>query len=673
MSNQLGDANRDNDLMDDEWQLYCPTWTAALGALSAALRQNGREIANRFFEGLLGLRGTKHILESLSASERRHLKARQLRNLYAIAAPGLTAAGHRTMAMRIGRIHAICGVDREELIRSRGILSAAIQETVDTAAHAEALSVLGRRLTRDLAWQGAACQRLQTARQSMLLRITEMAWDAKSYTDLISRVVDILGKCDEVGGCSVGRPDDTGIFRFEAISQGPIEQYLIELETSAKQPIKASLVPQGEGPSGRAWRSAKVERSINIPTDPRMKPWKAVARRVGFRSSVAIPLFQPGAPPTAILTLYSVMPGGYTAADQMAFIAQMQAVLGFALGRIENQQGRTHTVPYALRRRWGALLHSDALQMHYQPLVDLKTGRATRVEALARLRDDGRILTPADFFPALSPDDFLELYVRGLTQTLSQRDQWRRDGIELDVSVNLPSSALGDSRYLASTRQALAQCHCSPDSLTLEILETDALPAGTDVHSALGRFKALGIRLAEDDLGSGHSSLNRLRELPFDCVKIDRSIVSLSGQDPSDVLRFIYQLTRLGLSLGKSVIVEGVEDVGMLDACRILGADLAQGYAIARPMPAQQLTVWMGRVPGTEERVSQGSRLGKLARLLIWEEHMHLDSIVPEGFADAAAQRALIVAAKTHGLGSAAYRSARRQVVTALMRDEAEH
>lgn len=121
--------------------------------------------------------------------------------------------------------------------------------------------------------------------------------------------------------------------------------------------------------------------------------------------------------------------------------------------------------------------------------------------------------------------------MRGLMQALSQRNCWLRDGIDLNVSVNLPPSALSDIGYFEATRQALAESECAPDRLTLEILETDAFPPGVDVSHELKKFKTLGISLAQDDLGSGRSSLNRLREVPFDMVKIDRNITNIAGQD----------------------------------------------------------------------------------------------------------------------------------------------
>ncbi|MFM0610181.1 EAL domain-containing protein [Paraburkholderia sediminicola] len=294
--------------------------------------------------------------------------------------------------------------------------------------------------------------------------------------------------------------------------------------------------------------------------------------------------------------------------------------------KIQSRQGRSHTISYCDSQRWATLLRSNALEMHYQPQLDLQTGEVTSLEALARLRDGDRVFTPAAFFPALSSDDFAELYVRGLSEALSQRNHWLHQGREFDISVNLPTSALVDARYLSVTECALRGHRCPAQKLTLEILETGEIPADDDVAKALRQFKALGVKLAEDDLGSGHSGLSRLRRLPFDSFKIDRSIVAFADEDRSNVLRFIYQLTRLGHSLGKSVIAEGVETQDLLDAIRVLGVDAVQGFVVAPPMPGSKVMEWIEgyRQPRLADFQMPTCALVKLAQLLVWEEHLHL-------------------------------------------------
>jgi len=709
------DCQGEKESLDDASQLYGPAWSPALAAMGEALQQKAADIADEFYSRLLCLPDARRLIEALSDSELQRFKSQQIENLLMLAAPDLTAAKHRAIALQVGRAHFIVGLQRKDLVCSRDILHASVRRHVDVDLYGDALSILVRRLIRDLAWQMEAYQQLQAARNKVLVDITQLAWKADSYTDLIGNAAKVLGAHEEIVGCSFGRPDKQGLFRFESVSGSSVESYLAALEQSEAGPIMTGNRAQGRGPTGRAWYSGKVEHCINFATDARMSPWRVLAEQRGIRSSAAIPLCQPDAAPMAVLTLYSAFPGGYTAPDQLAFVSQLQNLLVFAIARIEVHQGRTYTVPYATRQRWTTLLRSDALEMYYQPLLELGSCEVRKVEVLARLWDGDRLLVPGVFLPVLSSDDFLELYVRGLGKALAQRHEWLQRGLDLDISINLPPKALGDSRYYDATRRILLEHGCPGERLTLELLETDDVPSGVDVEEELARFKALNVNLAEDDLGAGHSSLTRLRRLPFDSVKIDRSITALAGEDSSTVLRFIFQLTRLGHSLGKSVVVEGVENEDLLEAVTLLGADAAQGYVIARPMPASQMTEWLGtrRPPALPDRHRPNSRLARLARLLVWEEHLelflgevtafgrgagikladgqHADSLAdlssfawlasfpslpntfremavpfPFGSVDPRIQKALAEAAVNHGTRSVEYGAARQELVAAL-------
>jgi EAL domain-containing protein (putative c-di-GMP-specific phosphodiesterase class I) len=179
--------------------------------------------------------------------------------------------------------------------------------------------------------------------------------------------------------------------------------------------------------------------------------------------------------------------------------------------------------------------------------------------------------------------------------------------------------------------------------------------------------------------------LSRLRELPFDCVKIDRSIADLQDHDAADVLPFIHHLTRLGQALGKAVVVEGVEDPALLDALRIFGVDLAQGYGIARPMPGEQLPDWIAQTHFEPQCVAGASRCARLAHLMVWEERMladaHLrtrsaagqhgsqadiDTWLPDDGPSAQARDGLLDAARDSGVHSGAYRAARQRLIAAM-------
>ncbi|WP_322060739.1 EAL domain-containing protein [Paraburkholderia sp. J63] len=604
--------------------------------LIEALQRTADLVVSHFYEELARLPKSRRILEMLSAQELAHLKARQVQNLLALAQPALNAQEHAEMAMRIGRIHAIVGLDKEELVRSRGILQELIYKQIGRSVSSQALSLYARRLTSDTAWQLKAYQAVEDSQQAVLQRITRIVWEAGSYTHFIDQVIAALAVHDELTACAIGRPDPAGIFHFEAGAGGSSGQdgaALLDALTIQGHDISVRADhPDGQGAVGRAWRSGKAERVVNYQTDPLVACWRDVAAREGLRSAVALPLAARGQPPIAILMLYSAWPGGFVGPDQVAFVELLQTLLGCAVARLQTHEGMPGAaVPVSVRQHWAALVRTGALQMHYQPLLNLATGRCGKVEALARLRDGERLLTPDEFLFSLASDDLLELFARGLHQALAERRQWLAAGHDLEISINLPPAALNDIRYFEATREALQAHACPSAQLTLEVLETEAFSLNEGQHSILAKFRALGVLLAQDDLGSGHSGLARLRELPFDWIKIDREIAHLDGDTALDALRVVYQVTRLGQSLGKLVLAEGVDSADLLAALAILGVDGAQGYVIARPMPGAQLPGWLA---GAQARETPGARAGesvltRLARFVVWEERVLMIAAAP--------------------------------------------
>ncbi|PVX84228.1 EAL domain-containing protein [Paraburkholderia unamae] len=613
--------------------------------LIGALQEHAAHVVNRFYEELGRLPKSRRILEMLSGAELAHLKSRQIQNLLALANLGLTAREHAEMAQRIGRIHAIVGLDKEELVRSRGILQELLYAEVGRTVSAQQLSLYTRRLTSDLAWQLKAYQDVQDSQQEALLRITRLVWEAGTYTNFIDQVIATLAAHGEVTACTIGRPDAEGIFHFEAGSGGKTEGGMLQVLVAHDQVISVRADhPQGQGAVARAWRSGKPERVVNYQTDPLVTAWREVAAREGVRSSVAIPLAAPGQPPLAVLSLYSAFPGGFVGPEQVAFVDLLQTLLGCAAMRIPIHDGMSAAVPVSVRQHWAALVRTGALQMHYQPLLNLSTGRAEKVEALARLRDGERLLVPDDFLSALSSDDLLALFTSGLDQALADRARWRAQGRDLDISINLPPAALNDIRYFEATRGALVTHGCPAARLTLEVLENEALSLIQGQRGILAKFRELGVLLAQDDLGAGHSGLTRLRELPFDWIKLDREMVKLSGGDALNTLRVIYQLTRLGHSLGRQVLAEGVDTLDLLHALAILGVDGAQGFGIAKPMEGARLLEWLDCTPDFVASVSaeadagagpgKESLLARLARFVIWEERMLMIAALPQASRD---------------------------------------
>ncbi|MGC3962241.1 MAG: EAL domain-containing protein [Rhodocyclaceae bacterium] len=489
--------------------------------------------------------------------------------------------------------------------------------------------MLTRRLNLGLYHQTETYNDTRDARRDLVLAMTRAIANADSYAGVIDVTVNMLGSTPCVVDCAVGYPDALGGFHVVDAHSDAVVHYMQQCAQLARNPEASSASERG--PIGLAWSTGQVQRSINISTDPRMTLWRSFATEAGFRSMVAIPLHGPDGAPMLNLVLYSAMPGGYSGPAQQDFVTLVQALVELALARIWRQKGCTESVPYLIRQRWQSLLRTDALEMHFQPLLDLHERRVTKVEALARLRDGDRLLGPGQFLGALQAEDYFVLYVRGLRQVLSWRERWLQQGADLAVSINLPPSALADARYLEATRAALADHGADPGAVTLELLESAALPAGISVPEEIERFRALGVQIALDDLGAGYGSLNRLRDFPFDAIKIDQNITASKGGDHWDMMRFIYQLTRLGHSLGKPVVIEGVEDEDLLQALLILGPDLVQGYAVARPMPPTEILSWMKSREALFAGLAPEGRLARLARLLLWEEGVHLNAEMARG------------------------------------------
>ncbi|HZX70971.1 MAG TPA: diguanylate cyclase [Rhodanobacter sp.] len=608
---------------DGEVPSYGEQAAAVLGVYRQAWLSRLSAVVESYCSALLGHEGIGRLLGLLPDEEFQALKGHILRHLQVLTSPGLEPVSHRARALRTGLFHAACGLEEVWLLEAVELL----RESLSThlmQADRRALEVVLQRLGAERQWELESMRTLQRLRVALLARLNALAWSAQSYVELIQGVVDILESHQEISACSAGRPDPCGRLTYEAVAGNVFTVYMREVTTGQALPIRVDIDhAEGGGPSGRAWRTATIQRCAHYGSDPAMIGWREVALRLGVISSAAIPLCPSPSNPVVVLSLYSPYAGGFQSEDQQAFLEQIKSVLDLALARLAPARQGTELLPFSVRERWRATIATDALQMHYQPLMRLADGRITEFEALARLRDDnGDLLVPARFLPALGADDLLMLFRQGMAQAVACRELLRQTGYTLDMSVNAPAVALEDPRYAEAAAAAIASSGCPAQAVLLEILES---PMGTE-HGALledsgmQALQALGVRLVEDDLGAGYSSLIRLRQWPFDRIKIDQAIVLQVRQDPLGTLRFIRQLIRIGHELRLEVVVEGLESRGLIEAAMILGADFGQGYALARPMPLDAVQPWLAQHRHTGIGSAPRTALGALAAELRWEE-----------------------------------------------------
>jgi PAS domain S-box-containing protein/diguanylate cyclase (GGDEF)-like protein len=234
-------------------------------------------------------------------------------------------------------------------------------------------------------------------------------------------------------------------------------------------------------------------------------------------------------------------------------------------------------------------LERGELVMHFQPQLDLATGRIAGAEALVRWQHPTRgLLAPGAFLPAVEQSGLMRrLTATGLDQALAACRRWLDAGIDMPVSVNLSVLNLLDMDIAHDVARLLARHGVPPGRLRLEITE-DTLMADPERSGAvLAGIDAMGVALAIDDFGTGHSSLAYLQRLPVDELKVDRCFVAEMARGANAAI--VRAAVELGHALGLRVVVEGVEDEATLAALTGLGADLAQGYLVGRPMPVDAL------------------------------------------------------------------------------------
>jgi diguanylate cyclase (GGDEF)-like protein len=239
-------------------------------------------------------------------------------------------------------------------------------------------------------------------------------------------------------------------------------------------------------------------------------------------------------------------------------------------------------------------LDTDQLDVHYQPKLDLRAGRVIGVEALVRWNHPERGLLYPDVFLPLAEQAGLmrRLALQVLERSLRDLQAWRASGHDLSVAVNLSVSNLQDVALPDQVGMLLDAFDVPAAALVLEITEDVLMADAARSQQVMAGLRRLGVRLSIDDYGTGYSSLSYLRALPVDELKLDRSFVSnlTSDERAAAIVRSTLQLS---LDLGMSMVVEGVEDADTLAALRAWGCDVAQGYHIARPMPADQFLAWL--------------------------------------------------------------------------------
>ena len=291
----------------------------------------------------------------------------------------------------------------------------------------------------------------------------------------------------------------------------------------------------------------------------------------------------------------SVLPGD--AADEEALLRHAEAAMREARrtdgARVVFSDGGTFDALQKLLMtgRLRRAVERDQLVLHFQPIFRLPAGDVMAVEALLRWEDPERgLVPPLDFIPVAEYSGLIEpIGTWVVRQCCEQLVSWREQGLAVPISFNVSPRQFRDPDFCGSLERCVVEHGVDPSLLIVEITESVAMRDPTCVEPQLRRLREAGVRLAIDDFGAGHSSLSRLRDLDVDLLKIDRTFLEGVGDD-ARAARLVRATLDLAEALDTTAVAEGVETEDQRAFLIDRGCTLAQGFHLARPLPAAEVT-----------------------------------------------------------------------------------
>jgi diguanylate cyclase (GGDEF)-like protein len=238
-------------------------------------------------------------------------------------------------------------------------------------------------------------------------------------------------------------------------------------------------------------------------------------------------------------------------------------------------------------------IDGNELRLHFQPKIDLRTDELKGVEALVRWIHPVRgSVPPSEFIPFAEQTGFIRHVTRWVIDAaLAQIQTWLAMAIEMPVAINVSARDLSGTELPELLVDAMRRHRVAAHLITLEITESALMEDPQHAARILARVRDLGVKIAIDDYGTGYSALSYLTQLSVDCLKIDRSLVNNLRQEAKNAA-IVRSTIALGQNLGLSVVAEGVETPDQIELLRQFGCHEAQGFGLAKPMPAEEMTAW---------------------------------------------------------------------------------
>jgi diguanylate cyclase (GGDEF)-like protein len=284
-----------------------------------------------------------------------------------------------------------------------------------------------------------------------------------------------------------------------------------------------------------------------------------------------------------------------------ADVAVFQArEMGVALGVYDPEHDQHTPERLALLSELRGAIGRGELRLYCQPKIDMRSGELAGAEALVRWHHPRRgLIGPNVFVPLLETTDLMMLLTEHMLRASARQSAaWSSQNMHIPIAVNLSSRDVSTLRLSTILPGILDAEGVSSEALGLEVTESSLLPNPQDSIAELRRLRALGFELFVDDFGTGFSSLSYLVDLPVQVLKIDYGFTSRMMEDrrAASIVRATIGLAH---ELGLTVVAEGTADRPTWDALSVLGCDVAQGYYVARPFPANQMADWLRASPYT--------------------------------------------------------------------------
>ena len=588
---------------------YDESAAALLGSAQSLIAESLEKLTQDVFTNL----PEATILQGWDASALRCLHGRLVEHLRQLLTPQASQEDIVERARSVGEIHTLVGVTSASLTQAVSHYRSILHDVLARSPHdpierTRLMQIVEARLQDDLQIQLDSQSQIITRYLNAIMQALPAI--GTRWVDARRENLQALAALPGILAVALLRLQGSGIFEVED-SAGP---NAAALAANFQNPDLALLVdadsPQGHSLTAQAWRDMRILSSADYRSDPRYAHWHERGAALSIRSTLSIPVSGEAGQVAAVLSLYGAHINQFEPPLMRQFAHGLQSRWNQILRHANAPlQAITQAQAATLRQR----LFAGGLRMYAQPIVDLESAGEFHAEALARLEmPDGTVLSPAAFLPILGESDLNHLFRLSLGIALDHLLFWERAGVRSSIAVNMPPSALQEEGCVGGIEHALRARGIVPSRLTLEFLEAPDIDVSRQ-SAAIGRLKRLGVCIAIDDLGSGYSSLQRMASLPFDIIKVDQSIVRQIYKNPLGILSMLDMFVRMGRDLDLLVVVEGLEDEGMIEAARILGVQMMQGYGLGRPMPVEEFIVWAERYRQPPQDSAIRTALGVLA------------------------------------------------------------